>query len=431
MEVMETSFFVPMDVSSSDVSADMETTEQIAPSVPTYTGPYSVTPSESSQTLSTQGKKMSSDVSVSAVPSDYVGSAVPRKASADLTQSSSTITAPAGYYAENASKTIANATLQGLTKNIEPTIHVDDDGLVTASGALNTMVLPINTAGYARTTDALQLKVNVSGTAPLSTEAGKTVTPTTSEQTAVTSGKFTTGDIKVGPIPSQYYDMSGALAWLGPGAELVTTLTCPDVKLSATSFASWTPSTTATDILATRTAGTFTAANVEDYDYIMVWNTVIPVEYNSGAVDKARPLFLAAVHIQEIVRRPSSFANIQASLDNNTVHAIGFTAGNFFRYYGSTQGSVTYTWNTSYGFYGTYAAATISSVTATSPTITAKSPKITARCSTTYMSTANAALIDKDKTVIKQSCKVYRVKKPTLIQGAYDEVIKLVNEVSS
>lgn len=46
----------------------------------------------------------------------------------------------------------------------------------------------------------------------LPTEAGKTVTPTTSEQYAVYAHTYTLGDIKVGAIPSQYADITGVTA---------------------------------------------------------------------------------------------------------------------------------------------------------------------------------------------------------------------------
>lgn len=43
-------------------------------------------------------------------------------------------------------------------------------------------------------------------------QSAKTVTPTTSEQTAVASGVYTTGTVKVGAIPSQYIVPSGSLS---------------------------------------------------------------------------------------------------------------------------------------------------------------------------------------------------------------------------
>lgn len=50
------------------------------------------------------------NVSVGAISSSYVGSEVARKSSSDLTASGATVTAPAGYYASAASKSVASGT---------------------------------------------------------------------------------------------------------------------------------------------------------------------------------------------------------------------------------------------------------------------------------------------------------------------------------
>lgn len=49
-----------------------------------------------------------------------------------------------------------------------------------------------------------------SKTQQLTTQAAKTVTPSTSSQTAVASGRYTTGAVTVGAIPSQYIVPSGS-----------------------------------------------------------------------------------------------------------------------------------------------------------------------------------------------------------------------------
>lgn len=48
------------------------------------------------------------------------------------------------------------------------------------------------------------LEVGTSTTLQLTTQAAKTVTPSTSAQTAVAAGKYTTGAVKVAAIPSTY-----------------------------------------------------------------------------------------------------------------------------------------------------------------------------------------------------------------------------------
>ncbi len=257
------------------------------------------------------------------------------------------------------------------------------------------------------------------------------VTPSEETQTLETDGLAMTDDVTVGAIPSKYHDMSGPLGWMGVDAELVDTFTLADVKLSATAYNGWTPSTTAKDILPARNAGTFAASDMAVNEYMLVWETVIPVVMQSGATQKALPVYLASTLVQSICRRPSSYANILSDVANNNVCVTAWSGGNFLRYYGTTQGTITYTLSASYGFYATPTPATFSNSTADSPTATLKTPKVTARCSTTYMSTGNAALVDQEETIIKQKCYVYRIKKKGFVRGIYDRMFDLVKEVDA
>ena len=254
------------------------------------------------------------------------------------------------------------------------------------------------------------------------------ITLSEQEQTLETNGKKMMDDITVEAIAPPFYNMSGDMAWLGAGAELVQTWTLDNKKLSQTDFASWTPSTTAKDILATRTAGTF-VADMANYDYYLIWKTGIPFVVDSSAAKKALPILTASYQVQQLTRRPNTWAQIEASTFATNICVSAYTQ-NFMRYYGTTTGSATYSWGVSYGIYATVTAATFSNSTSDTPTVTVKSPKVSARCSTSYMSTANAALIDQDKTVISQTCYVYRVKKGTsFMRGIYQENTKFINEV--
>lgn len=144
-----------------------------------------VSPTESKQYVTADsGYTGLGTVTVNAISSTYVGSGIARKSSTDLTTSGATVTAPAGYYAEAASKSVATATQATPTVTINKTT-----GVVTGSAT--------QTAGYV----AAGTK---SGTLNLTTVNGSTITPTESEQTAVAADRYTLGAVKVGAISSTY-----------------------------------------------------------------------------------------------------------------------------------------------------------------------------------------------------------------------------------
>ena len=103
-----------------------------------------------------------------------------------ITPSTSEQTAVAsGVYTTGAVKVAAMPTATQAT----PSITVDSAGKITASAT--------QSAGYV----AAGTK---SATKQLTVQAAKTITPSTSSQTAVSSGVYTTGDVTVAAIPSSY-----------------------------------------------------------------------------------------------------------------------------------------------------------------------------------------------------------------------------------
>lgn len=94
-----------------------------------------------------------------------------------------------------------NVTVNALTENTLSNINLSvnsNNGEVTADVSLS--------AGYN------PLGKGTIETLALPTQSARTITPTTSEQTAVAKGKYTTGVVKVGAIPSQYADITGVTA---------------------------------------------------------------------------------------------------------------------------------------------------------------------------------------------------------------------------
>lgn len=142
-----------------------------------------VNPSETKTTVTPDsGYTALQAVTVNAISSTYIGSAIATRSSDDLSASGAVVTVPSGYYGAQATKSVSTTTHPSPSISLNSTT-----GVVSASHT--------QSAGYvtAGTT---------SSTLSLSTEAAKTITPSTSTQTAVEAGKYTTGAIKVAAMPS-------------------------------------------------------------------------------------------------------------------------------------------------------------------------------------------------------------------------------------
>ena len=253
-------------------------------------------------------------------------------------------------------------------------------------------------------------------------------------KTLLTQGKYMEGNlILTETIGPPYYDMSGDYAWLGKGAELVASnFYSANDTLDNTEFNGWTPSTTAKACVTSVTLSDakFTATDVDQYAYYIFWECGLDVAYTGSPTLKALPTFARALIVQNLIKRPDTFPRIQSVDCNATVNQAAFT-GSFLRYYGTTTGSITYTWASSNGFYFTATAPTISSATVTAPTITPKTPVMNAKVSTTYMSTASANAVDQanSKWWIKGT-KIYRVKRECFFDGIYRYMCGVVNSTA-
>lgn len=170
-----------------------------------YLQEKSVNPTESAQNIEPdEGYDALSNVQIAAIPSDYIGSGVPQKSSSDLTVSGATVTAPAGVYGSAASKSVASgsASTPATTITANPSISVSSGGLITATASASQSITPSVSAGYVSSGTAGTITVSGSNTSQLSTQAAATITPSTSQQTAVAAGKYTTGNVVVSAMPS-------------------------------------------------------------------------------------------------------------------------------------------------------------------------------------------------------------------------------------
>lgn len=166
-----------------------------------------VTPTESAQTISADSSYGGlSTVTVEAIPSNYVGSDIPSRTSADLTSSGATVSVPSGYYGSETSKSVATGTAStpATTITANPSISINASGLITATSSASKSVTPTVSAGYVSTGTAGTITVNGSNTQQLTTVNGSTITPTEETQTAVAKNVYTLGAVNVGAISSTY-----------------------------------------------------------------------------------------------------------------------------------------------------------------------------------------------------------------------------------
>lgn len=154
------------------------------PKVPSGTATFTDT---SDATLDS-GNKMLSGNTAYANGTLYTGT-IATKTSTDLSASGATVTAPAGYYATNATKTIASgsATAPGTISGTSASVSTGTNVLTLTK---TVSVTPSVTAGYIASGTAGNASVSLSAT--VTTKAAATITPTTSNQT-IASGTYLTG----------------------------------------------------------------------------------------------------------------------------------------------------------------------------------------------------------------------------------------------
>jgi len=134
------------------------------------------------------GNKMLSGNTAYANGTKYTGT-IASKSSSDLTASGATVTAPAGYYSSNATKSVSSGSATAPA-SITGTSASVSTGTNTLTLSKTVSVTPSVTAGYVSSGTAGNSSVSL--TASVTTKAAATITPGTSNQT-ISSGTYLTG----------------------------------------------------------------------------------------------------------------------------------------------------------------------------------------------------------------------------------------------
>lgn len=250
----------------------------------------SVTPSESAQVVTADaGYDALEEVDVAAISSTYVGSGITRRDSDDLTVSGRTVTAPAGYYQSQETKSVAQGTVTAPS-SISGTSATVSTGTNTLTLSKTVSVTPtVSTAGYVSSGTAGNSSVSL--TANVTTQGAQTIHPSTSDQTiaasryltgaqtikAVTTSNLTAANVKKG-VTVTVGDSSDADRILsvtgtyegsgGGGGE-------PDLLATYAVGAYSTSSTQATNM-----NKSFTVKDIDDYDLLIVQTSVDSVINN-------------------------------------------------------------------------------------------------------------------------------------------------------
>ena len=213
--------------------------------------------------------------------------------------------------------------------------------------------------------------------------------------------------------------------WKGSKPEFVQKFYDQTLALSTTSFPDWTASTTATSIKATEDITTVTL-DMANYEYLVRWKYRIDFVYNTGATLKAIPIRECADMWQEIIRRPSTLANLRNEVFNGNYCITLYTAP-LLEYY-TTKGADSFTYSISYGVYPSATAHTFSNSTSDTPVLTLKTPQINARCYSSYFATARKTEIDSTNTKYHLVGELYRVPVEATARCMYEDLVDIYNE---
>lgn len=243
------------------------------------------------------------------------------------------------------------------------------------------------------------------------------ITPTINEQTFVTKNKAMSDNLTINPF---LWD------WKGSTVKKLDLTYSEETALEDTDYATWTPSTTAAVIVATKNLTQTLSTDMAQYEYILHWSYRFDAAYSSGATMKAQIVTECQDAWQHLFRRPSNLTNLDSETFNSNV-CVTMTTAPLLVYY-NTSGTKTMTYSNTYGIYPAVQAATFSSTTSDTPTITIKTPTCSARCNSSYFALARAPELDQENSKFKWDFECFRVPQGGVLRSLYNNVVDTYND---
>lgn len=353
--------------------------------VPSYTGDYTVTPSTTAQTLPTNGKKMTDDLTVESMP----------QGSVEIVE---------------------------LVLDMSPTITVNNSGLVTARVQSNSETIEATvTPGYVDSVPSSSVSYSGEDTHQIPTLGAQQITPTAATQTIQTKNKYMTGNITVNPIPLQNI-------LLRPDIEKIKTYSNDSLAVTddEVTLPDYNSSKAVTIKASANLSGTVTL-DFDNYNYFVIERFLTTPVYNTNTPAVSRNEYSIGTVAYELLDIPAN----TFSAANGTKYAsraVGVAAYTGYRllYWSSASAVGVYT-STTYGVHQVASAPSISS-----GKLTVKSPTLQFRGSSSYLTSAVYGTI----TDIRRQfvIDVYRSPKGTLNidgWGLNQQALSILNDVNN
>lgn len=193
---------------------------------------------------------------------------------------------------------------------------------------------------------------------------------------------------------TQYASANVQRPFIGDNPVLLHSVLKDKVYLKDTGYATWTPSTTASVIVASDDVFTFDA-DMLNKDYMLRIQFYAHLYYNDGAEQRGMYIEASGEYWYCCYRFPSGNAQLFDRNWNANGANVALTNANLTHYYAAngTEASVN---SLGYGITCAANAPTVSNTTVTNPTYTVKSPNISARCHDSYFKPSNAPYVNQN-----------------------------------